>query len=170
MTRFILIAIYLFLIGCSFSNSDFWTEDKTINDLSKNSSKIFKKTEIIKNEFNPNLKITLLKNKSNIYNSETLTNDLGISLIKENINKLSKFNFSKIDNFDYFETEINFDGNNSNQQYRFITLIDIIYEKKIPLMVTSQLALNLFKSSKKLSEPFKRTISRLYELTSMAYK
>jgi len=112
VTRFILIALYLFLIGCSFSNSDFWTEDKTINDLSKNSSKIFKETKIIKNEFNPNLKIRLLKNKLNIYNSDNLTNDLGISFIKENINKLSKFNFSKIDNFDYFETELNFDGKN----------------------------------------------------------
>ena len=73
-------------------------------------------------------------------------------------------------NFIFIENLPKFDENNSNQQYRFITLIDIIYEKKIPLMVTSQLALNLFKSSKKLSEPFKRTISRLYELTSMAYK
>ena len=73
-------------------------------------------------------------------------------------------------NFIFIENLPIFDDNNSNQQNRFITLIDIIYEKKIPLMITSQLALNLFKSSKKLSEPFKRTISRLYELTSMAYK
>ena len=112
MTRFILIVLYLFLIGCSFSNSDFWTEDKTINELKKNSSKIFKKTEIIKNELNPNLKIKLVKNKSNIYKSDTLTNYSGISLIQDNINKLSKFNFSKIDNFEYFETELNFDGKN----------------------------------------------------------
>ena len=61
MTRFILIALYVFLIGCSFSNSNFWTEDKTINDLSKSSSEIFKKTKIIKNEMNPNLKIKLKK-------------------------------------------------------------------------------------------------------------
>ena len=63
----------------------------------------------------------------------------------------------------------NFSENNSNQQQRFITLIDIIYEKKIPLMVTSQVDLDLIESSKNLQEPFKRTISRLYELTSMNY-
>ncbi len=63
----------------------------------------------------------------------------------------------------------NFGENNSNQQHRFITLIDIIYEKKIPLMISSQISLNLIESSKNLQEPFKRTVSRLYELTSMNY-
>ena len=59
--------------------------------------------------------------------------------------------------------------NNSNQQQRFITLIDIIYEKKIPLMITSEVNLESMKSPKNMIEPFKRTISRLYELTSMSY-
>ena len=63
----------------------------------------------------------------------------------------------------------NFNQNNSNQQQRFITLIDIIYEKKIPLMITSQLDLNLIESSKNIAKSFKRTISRLYELTSINY-
>ena len=63
----------------------------------------------------------------------------------------------------------NFTENNSNQQHRFITLIDIIYEKKIPLMITSSQSLDGINSSKILREPFKRTISRLYELTSINY-
>ena len=42
-------------------------------------------------------------------------------------------------------------------------------KKKIPLMITSQLDLDLIKSSRSLTEPFKRTISRLYELTSISY-
>ena len=62
-----------------------------------------------------------------------------------------------------------FNDNNSNQQQRFITLIDIIYEKKIPLMITSEVKLDKMKSSKSMIEQFKRTISRLYELTSMRY-
>ena len=36
-------------------------------------------------------------------------------------------------------------------------------------MITSEIELNLIKSSKNLIEPFKRTISRLYELTSINY-
>ena len=58
---------------------------------------------------------------------------------------------------------------NSNQQQRFITLLDVIYEKKIPMAVTSKLNLENFSSSRLLEKPFKRTISRLYELTSMKY-
>jgi len=63
----------------------------------------------------------------------------------------------------------NFKENNSNQQQRFITLIDILYEKKIPLMITSNINLKSINSSKSLMEPFKRTVSRLYELTSNNY-
>ena len=61
----------------------------------------------------------------------------------------------------------NFDDNNSNQQQRFITLIDIIYEKKIILTISSASNLNTLNSAKNLSEPFKRTLSRLHELTSI---
>tara|TARA_B100000787_G_scaffold129046_1_gene97913 strand:+ start:2405 stop:3457 length:1053 start_codon:yes stop_codon:yes gene_type:complete len=60
----------------------------------------------------------------------------------------------------------NFDDDNSNQQQRFITLIDIIYEKKINLTISSDSNLEKLTSAKSLSEPFKRTLSRLYELTS----
>ena len=63
----------------------------------------------------------------------------------------------------------NFNNDNSNQQQRFITLIDILYEKNIPLMITSKVQLNLISSSKSLENIFKRTISRLYELTSVKY-
>ena len=43
-------------------------------------------------------------------------------------------------------------------------------KKKIPLMITSDANLKLIKSSKNLIDIFKRTISRLYELTSINYK
>ena len=55
---------------------------------------------------------------------------------------------------------------NSNQQHRFITLVDIVYDKKIPIAVTAEKNLDKLTSSKSLKEPFSRTISRLYELTS----
>ena len=98
---------------------------------------------------------------------------------------ISKFNFSELCNrnlgsedyisianncnFIFIENLPNFNEDNSNQQQRFITLIDIIYEKKIPLMITSQVNLESMNSSKNLKEPFKRTVSRLYELTSINF-
>ena len=63
----------------------------------------------------------------------------------------------------------NFNDDNSNQQQRFVTLIDILYEKNVPLMITSKSQLNLINSSKSLENVFKRTVSRLYELTSVKY-
>ena len=60
----------------------------------------------------------------------------------------------------------NFGEENADKQNRFITLIDILYEKKIPIMVTADFNHNNFGSSKKLSDAYKRTISRLFELTS----
>ena len=66
----------------------------------------------------------------------------------------------------FIENLPNFNEGNSNQQQRFITFIDIIYEKKIPLMIKSEVDLNSLGSAKSLKEPFKRTVSRLYEMTS----
>jgi len=60
----------------------------------------------------------------------------------------------------------NFNDENANAQQRFITLIDIFYEKKIPLLLSSNFKLNELGSSRRLKGPFKRTISRIYELTS----
>ena len=72
-------------------------------------------------------------------------------------------------NFIIIENIPNFNNDNSNQQQRFVTLIDILYEKSIPLMITSQSRLDLLSSSKNLKQFFKRTVSRLYELTSIKY-
>ena len=60
----------------------------------------------------------------------------------------------------------NFNEVNSNQQQRFITLIDILYEKRVSLMISSETNLENITSSNRLFEPFKRTLSRLFELTS----
>ena len=62
-----------------------------------------------------------------------------------------------------------FNDVNSNQQQRFITLLDIIYDKNISLAVTADANLDQLTSSRLLEKPFKRTISRLYEITSKQY-
>ena len=59
-----------------------------------------------------------------------------------------------------------FSESNANQQQRFITLVDILYEKKIFLMITIEKSVEKMGSSKLLLIPFKRTLSRLLELTS----
>ena len=112
-----------------------------------------------------------------------ILNIKGRKLIIENFyERVTKFNFDELFNNNlgsedyiriakesdliFIENLPNFNEDNSNQQQRFITFIDIIYEKKIPLMIKSEVDLNSLCSSKSLTEPFKRTLSRLYEMTS----
>tara|TARA_B100000123_G_scaffold23822_1_gene16439 strand:- start:2148 stop:3200 length:1053 start_codon:yes stop_codon:yes gene_type:complete len=112
-----------------------------------------------------------------------ILNIKGRKLIIENFyDRVTKFNFDELFNNNlgsedyigiakesdliFIENLPNFNEDNSNQQQRFITFIDIIYEKKIPLMIKSEVDLNSLCSSKSLTEPFKRTLSRLYEMTS----
>ena len=60
-----------------------------------------------------------------------------------------------------------FNDENSNQQLRFITLIDIFYKKKIILTLSLESNLSKLGSSKKHFNSFKRTYSRLHEMTEV---
>ena len=90
-------------------------------------------------------------------------------LCSKNIGAEDYIKIAEVCSFIVIENIPIFNIDNSNQQQRFITLIDILYEKNIPLMISSQLQLDLLSSSEDLKKIFKRTISRLYELTSIKY-
>ena len=87
-------------------------------------------------------------------------------LCEKNLGAVDYLEIAKVSKFMFIDQIPNFDHINSNEQHRFITLIDIVYDKKIPLTVTAEKNLDKLNSSESLKEPFKRTISRLYELTS----
>jgi cell division protein ZapE len=87
-------------------------------------------------------------------------------LCNKNIGAEDYIKISKVCSFIIIENLPNFNDNNSNQQQRFITLIDIIYEKKISLAISGVSSLHEITSANSLLETFKRTSSRLYELTS----
>ena len=93
-------------------------------------------------------------------------NDLCATAIgAEDYIKITEYcNFILIDNVPDFDDE------NADKQQRFITLIDILYEKKIPIMITANFNYKNFNSSTRLNDAYKRTISRLFELTSPKFK
>ena len=122
----------------------------------------------------------------NIENKEKILTIKGRKFMIENyFNGISRFDFkdlcaknigaedyikiAEVCNFIIIENIPNFNNDNSNQQQRFITLVDILYEKNIPLLVSSISKLNSISSSVNLRDVFKRTISRLYELTSIRF-
>ena len=90
-------------------------------------------------------------------------------LCDKNLGAEDYLEIAKVSKFMAIDNIPQFDDINSNQQHRFITLIDIVYDKKIPIALTSEKSLEELTSSKSLKEPFKRTISRLYELTSSEF-
>lgn len=88
-------------------------------------------------------------------------------LCNKNIGAEDYIKIAEVCDFIVIENIPKFNDENINKQQRFITLIDILYEKKISLMTSSYADLENLGSSTALIDPFKRTLSRLYELTSI---
>ncbi len=91
-------------------------------------------------------------------------------LCDRNLGAEDYLEIAKVSKFIVIENIPQFNDINSNQQLRFITLIDIIYDKNIPIAISANQNLDQFSSSKSLENEFKRTVSRLYELTSKDHK
>ena len=86
-------------------------------------------------------------------------------LCEKNLGAEDYINIANICHHIFIEEIPIFDDENSNQQLRFITLIDILYEKKIRLTLSLCESLDNLGSSKKHFTIFKRTVSRIYEMT-----
>ena len=86
-------------------------------------------------------------------------------LCDKNLGAEDYINIANSCNHIFIEEIPKFNDENSNQQLRFITLIDIFYEKKIGLTLSFEENFEDLSSSNKHSEIFKRTVSRLFEMT-----
>ena len=109
-----IILLFVFISNCSLdTKSGIWTKTKKIAEEKKLILKdLFKTEEALDTEFNPNLKINLsakLINNSFINNFD---NNNGRINYNGNLKNISRFRFSKIDNFDQFEPEIVFNNDN----------------------------------------------------------
>ena len=113
---FIFFSILIFLNNCSFnSKSKFWTKEKNIKQETKNPLKLkktnlFTSGETSQKELNPNLKIKLNKIKLS-YDNQNQNNN-SFNKYSGNLEKVSKFNFSRIEYFHQYEPEIIFDKEN----------------------------------------------------------
>ena len=98
----------VFIANCSLdSKTGLWSKSKKLkseNNVVK--EEFFKKTKIYEKEFNPNLKIKLRNNFKKKSFVNNLTNNNGVVNFKGNLKKTSKYKFSKISQFDYFQPEL----------------------------------------------------------------
>ena len=111
-----IFCIFLFLLllaSCSFNkNSSFWTKTKTIKkEKTLNITEIFEEKKVYEKEINQNLRIKLTsKPKSN--NFVNNLNNNGHVNYEGELKKISRFKYSKIEDFGQYEPDLIFDGNN----------------------------------------------------------
>jgi len=106
--------LFIFIVNCSLdTKSSLWTKDKKIEREKQTTIKaLFKDEKALKKELNSHLKINLsakLINNSFINNFD---NNNGRINYNGNLKNISRFKFSKIDDFDQFEPEIIFSKDN----------------------------------------------------------
>ena len=107
----------ILLSNCSLdTKSGIWTDKENLKEDIKverdGLTKIFLKKKVLNKEFNPNLKIKLTSRLINNNFINNLTNNDGRFNYDGELKKVSKFKFSKIDNFEYYEPNIIFESDN----------------------------------------------------------
>ena len=115
MIRFLsTLLLILFVDSCSLNKkSSFWTKGEKISEEKQKLIKVlFQDEKVQETEFNPNLKINLKEKVVNNSFINNLNNNNGRINYNGKLKNISRFKFSKIDNFDQFEPRIIFSKNN----------------------------------------------------------
>ena len=102
------LILFLFISNCSLdTKTGLWSQSEKIKSENENvTEKLFEDTEVHQKEFNSELKIRLKNNikKNSFVNN--LTNNNGILEFDGKLSKISKYKFSKISQFDYYQPEL----------------------------------------------------------------
>ena len=105
--------LLILLNNCSLdTKSGIWSDKKDIILEESNITKIFDKELLLEKEFNPNLEIKLVSKLIDNNFVNNLTNNNGRVNYDGELKKISKFKFSKINNFEYYDPEIIFEAEN----------------------------------------------------------
>jgi len=133
----------------------------------KTSFRINQKFREFTREINKERKIVTTKGRNFVINNfySGIARFKFKDLCDNNLGAEDYINISNLCKHIFIEDIPKFNNENSNQQLRFITMIDVFYEKKIRLTLSIEENLNNLSSSNKHSEVFKRTISRMFEMT-----
>ena len=108
MIKFFLVIIFFFINNCSFDNkSGIWTNDKILKVSNKKVENLFEKDEVIKEELNSNFQINTPISFLDNYTVEGY-NNYGALDLDINLKKISRYKFSKINNFEYFDPTLVF--------------------------------------------------------------
>ena len=135
MIKYFLIFLIFFLNNCSFSDrAGIWSQNESLETSNPKIKILFEKEKITKDEFNTNFLVKtplkLIKKQQ-----EYETNNNGFLNKNLNFDKISRYKFSKIDSFDYFDPTLVFYKNdliffdNKGSILRFDDNSKIIWKK-----------------------------------------
>ena len=113
MNKLLLLSFVLLLLNaCSLdTKSGIWSKKKDLVLENTKSVQVFTEEEILDKEFNSNLEVTLESKIIDNFFTKNLTNNNGRINYDGELKKVSKYKFSKINNFEYYEPELIFDNN-----------------------------------------------------------
>ena len=114
MNNIIYLLILIFITGCSLNQSSkFWTKTERIIEETNqpNIEEVFVKDKALNQELNVEINFNVTNDSSRILISENY-NNFGKYNFDSNLENISKYKFSKINNFDEYEPEIIFQKNN----------------------------------------------------------
>ena len=100
--------LFLFISNCSLdTKTGLWSQSEKLSSEKESvEEKLFEDTKIYEKEFNPELKIRLKNNfKKNSFVNNLLNNN-GVIQFNGKLSKISKYRFSKISQFDYYQPEL----------------------------------------------------------------
>ena len=130
-----------------------------------------KEFKILFNKFVDNAhltKITIKSNSRKIVFDECSSNILMTDfkkLCEDNFSHQDYINISKKFNIIFLNNVPEFDDQRKDSCRRFISLIDMLYENKCSIVIMAAKPISTLNSIQGLNEEFKRTASRLYEMT-----
>ena len=111
---FKILLVFILITNCTTNKNKkyFWSKNKIIEEKKSNIKEIFKKELELDDEFNPNLKIKLKSKAINKSFLNNLNNNNGLINYNGKFKKISKYKFSKIENFYQYDPKISFNNGN----------------------------------------------------------
>ena len=173
MIRFLsTLLLILFVASCSLNKkSTFWTKGKKISREKQKLIKVlFQDEKVQETEFNPNLKINLKEKAVNSSFINNLNNNNGRINYNGKLKSISRFKFSKIENFDQFEPDIIFSNNkviffdNKGSILKFDNSSKLIWKKNHYSKSEKKLKPILFFAKSKDTLIIVDTIAKLYAM------
>ena len=166
-----IILLFIFITNCSLhKNSKFWSQEEIVKEIQENITELFIKEDSLGSEFNPNLKISLYSKPIDKSFFNNYDNNNGRIDFNGDLKSISKYKFSKIENFHQYDPKISFYKNdiiffdNKGSILRFNNDTDLIWKKNNYTKPEQKLNPILFFANNKKKLIVADNISKYYAL------